>query len=351
MTEASDQQTAPETDPKPLTEAEGVDSIADLLGDVDLDNPDPKAAKDDKEPKASKEADPLGPDDEEEDVDTGNDTEDADGSLKATAGKYVSPQAKFKLADGTEITVAELARNNLYQRDYSKKTAEVARERETITKEKAEVVQLSQQLRDERQFTLWFAQTFVPQPPQRPALPAEQDPMGHMRYRDEVDRYNAMVNSFQQFKAAQDADQKRQGEMTTKEANERATREIGALYQRLKLDPQKDGAKANAFFQKLSEGAREFYDLDEQTIANATKQDHRFVLILRDAIRARQNKKAAPEVEKTLKTLPRMTRQPTARQAPNQRQEQARTATRERLQRSGSMNDGAAAIEALLSQA
>lgn len=342
MTEASDPQIAPD-EPKPLTEAEGADSIADLLGDDP--ETDPKTAKDDKEP-ASK--DPLGPDDEEEVGETA--TEEDDGS-KATAGKYVSGNAKYKLADGTEITVSELARNNLYQRDYSKKTEEVARERETITKLKTETDQLSHQLQDWRQFHLWYSQNFVPQAPQPPTVPFAQDPIAHGEYREAVDRYNAMVNAYQQFRAADEVETKRKGETTTKEANDKAVKEISALYQRLKLDPQKDQSKANAFFQKLAEGAREFYELDEPTIAAATKQDHRFILILRDAIRARQNKKAAPEVEKTLKALPRMTRQPTARVPGNQRREQASTQTREKLQRSGSMNDGAAAIEALLSQA
>ncbi len=106
---ASEQQTAPEAG-KPLTENEAVDSIADLLGDDLEATPDPKADKDEEDEPASK--DPLGDDEEDVETDKGDDEDDGPQD-SATAGKYVSAQAKYKLADGTEITVGELARNNL----------------------------------------------------------------------------------------------------------------------------------------------------------------------------------------------------------------------------------------------
>lgn len=336
----SEQQTAPDAG-KPLTVNEAENSIADLLG-ADLDTPDPKAkTNEDKDEDA--EEDPLGTTEEDVEPETADDTSDGSG----TAGKYVAANAKYKLADGTEITVGELARNNLFQRDYTGKTEEVARERETITKEKAEVAQLSQTLSAEREYVIWFAQTHAPKMPEPPALSAAEDPIGHLQYNEDVRKYQVFAESYRQFTESQKADTERQKGETQAEANKRAAKEVTVLFDKVKIDPQ--SPKAKQFFDAIEKGASEFYGLNADQIANLAKQDHRTILVLRDAIRAKQNKKAVPEVATKLKTVPKMLRAPTARQAPDQQQARVRTQSGDKLRQTGSMSDGIAAIEALIS--
>lgn len=336
----SEQRTAPDAG-KPQSVNEATNSIADLLGADPDEKPDPKAktAEDDEEA----EDDPLG--EPEEDVETETDDDTSDGP--ATAGKYVAANAKYKLADGSEITVGELARNNLFQRDYSVKTEEVARERETVTKEKAEIAQLSQTLSKEREYVIWFAQTHAPKVPEPPTLSAAEDPIGHLQYNEEVRKYQIFAESYRQFTESQQADTERQKGETQKQANERAAKEVTTLFDKVKIDPQ--SPKAKQFFDAIEKGASEFYGLNADQIANLAKTDHRTILVLRDAIRAKQNKKAVPEVATKLKAVPKMLRAPTARQAPDQQQARMRTQSGDKLRQTGSMSDGIAAIEALIS--
>lgn len=342
--EAEQQVTAPaEKTLKPMSTAEATDSIAALFGGDPETDPKTKETEDDED--ASK--DPLGTEDEDAAKDTEKE-EDGSSDDKATAGKYVSGQAKYKMADGTEITVADLARNNLFQRDYSGKTEEVARERAVVTKEKAEVAQLSQTLNEERQYLIWFAENFAPQPPQPPQLGAVDDPVGHLKYAEDLRNYQMFAESYRQFTGAQTQETERLKGETQKEATERARREVGLLYQSIKIDP-KDNVKSSAFFTALEKGALEEYKFTSNEVAELAQKDHRWVLVLRDAIRAKRNKTAAPQVQEKLKTVPVMKRAPTARQAPNQQQDRARAASGEKLRQTGSMRDGIAAIEALIS--
>ena len=335
------EQRAPETG-KPQSVSEAADSIADLLGGDLEETPDPKAKPGEDDEDAS---DPLGDD---EDVAGDEADDDADGPEKATAGKYVSGSAKYKMADGTEITVQELARNSLYQRDYSKKTEEVAREREVITKEKTDVAQLSKTLKEERDYVIWFAETFAPKQPQ---VRQDIDPLlAEIEYNRDLRHYQAFAESYRQFKSMQAQDDQRKTGETQQQAAARAKREVGQLFERIKIDPNKEPAKAKAFFEEIEQRGKEFYGLESNQIADLVKSDHRAALVLRDAIRYRKGQATAPKVQEKLKQVPKMVRQPTARIAPDQQQTRALRSTGEKLRQTGSLNDGIAAIEALLSQ-
>jgi hypothetical protein len=329
---------------KPLTEDEAVDSIADLLGG-DPAKPEPKAKPIEEDEDASK--DPLG--DDEEDVVTDKGDDNADGSEKATAGKYVSASAKYKLADGTEITVGDLARNNLFQRDYSQKTEALKRDKDAFETRAKEVDQLSRTTSEERQYLIWFAENFAPKPPAAPALSAAEDPIGHLTYNEELRKYGAFAESYRQFRTKADEEAQRKTGETQQQANQRAAQEVSALMGKLKLDPQKDAPKVKAFFEAIEQGAQEHYGLSSNQIADLIKSNHIGALVLRDAIRYRKGKSAVPKVQEQLKQVPRMTARPTARTPVNQQAVRARAQTAERLQKSGSMRDGIAAIEALIS--
>jgi hypothetical protein len=176
-----------------------------------------------------------------------------------------------------------------------------------------------------------------------------EDPIGHLTYQDELRKYQAFAESYRQFKASQDADSKRKDGETQQEAGKRAQREIASLFERIKIDPQKEPVKAQSFFEEIEKRGKEYYGLDANQIADLVKSDHRAALVLRDAIRYRKNQSTAPKAQEKLKTVPKMVRAPTARTAPDQQQNRALRSSGEKLRQTGSLKDGIAAIEALIS--
>jgi len=111
-------------DDAPLSINEGVENLTSLLADPETDLPT------DQEDEAIAEADDgEDPDvDVSEDVDPDEAAEDSDGPQDADikGGGFAPDTAKVTLEDGTVISVADLKRNNLFQRDYTRKTQELA---------------------------------------------------------------------------------------------------------------------------------------------------------------------------------------------------------------------------------
>lgn len=328
-------------DDAPVTQKQGAADIADLLPD-DLLGEEPDGSDEDKTAKPDT-SDPLGEDDEPE---ADGKTATKEDGPQTGAGQYVSPNAKFKLADGREITVAELARNNLFHDDYSKKTEGVAREREAITKEKAEVAQVSQTVAEERKFLLWFAETYAPQPPQPPQMSARDDPVAHLEYQERLGQYNAMAQAYHSMLNGQKQEEQRKGGETQAQADARAKTEIGTLWEKIPM--LKEPAKAKAFFETLEAGGKEHYGFSQDEIANAIKSDHRMGLALRDAIAYRRAKAKAPALQKELAAKPKPVRGSASRTEPQLAAQRTNRLATERLRKSGSMADAVDAIAALI---
>lgn len=325
-----------------LSQKDAAADIEDILGD-DLQIEDP--APDDEDKTAEDvETDPLGLDDAE---DVGKeDDEDEDGPQEATAaGQYVSPKAKYKLADGTEITVGELARNNLFQRDYSQKTEETAREKAEYLSRKAEIDQVSQKVSEEREFLIWFAEQNVPKVPTAPIDP--NDPMAEIEYARAMRQYNLMAESWRAFKNGQQQDEQRKAGETQAEANKRGQKEVSTLFEKIPM--LKDNKKAKTFFDTLETAGAEHYGLTQDEIATATKQDHRYILILRDALAHRRAKAAAPQLQKELAKKPVTVKGSAQRGSQQQVQQRSKKQASDELRATGSMRAGIAAIEALIS--
>jgi hypothetical protein len=81
--------------------------------------------------------------DEDQDTETAEAPEATDDEAEATDGEadeaepeaavvYADETAKVKLADGTEMTVAELTQGRMRQQDYTRKTQEIANERKAV---------------------------------------------------------------------------------------------------------------------------------------------------------------------------------------------------------------------------
>lgn len=144
---------------------QSVEDISNLLGDDPATDPiagDADPAKAD-----------AGDDGDEPEIDVSEDVEDSEGDEnedgsdepEIKGGRFAPDTAKVTLEDGTVITVADLKRNNLFQRDYTKKTTELAAEREQINSRATEVNQQAQSLAQLAERLQHFSHTYLPTPP------------------------------------------------------------------------------------------------------------------------------------------------------------------------------------------
>jgi hypothetical protein len=327
----------------PQTYDEQVEDLSNLLDDPATDpvTDDQDEAAAPVEP-VEDEEDPLFADDDAEDVGT-EDADDPDGSdvPEIKGGRFAPDSAKVTLDDGTVITVADLKRNNLFQRDYTKKTTELTAEREQITSLKSEVDQYAQSLNQSREYLAWYAEQFLPQKPEPFKGNPLTDPLAYQEYtwrKEQWEVHEQAFRTFQQQKA--DDDQRKSGE-TDKQTRDRIKREQDALIKALPI--LKDPVKGQEAWNTLVRGATEHYGFSAEEVNGLI--DHRMPLVLRDALAYRRIKAAAPKVQEKVRQ-PAPVR-PGKRAAPDAREQQGRKVRSERLRTSGSFDDGVAALQDL----
>jgi hypothetical protein len=319
---------------------EQVEDLSNLLGDPETDLPEDDQDEAAAPETAEEEEDPLFAEDDAEDVGT-EDAEDPDGSdvPEIKGGRFAPDSAKVTLDDGTVITVADLKRNNLFQRDYTRKTTELTAEREQVTALRSEVDQYAQSLNQSREYLAWYAETHLPKDPGRFAGDPVRDPVAYMQWQQQRDtwlEHQQAYQAFQQQKA--DEEQRKSGE-TQKQAQARLQREREALL--AKIPVLKDPVKGPEAWNTLVRGAIEHYGYTADEIN--TKSDHRDAVMLRDALAYRRIKAAAPKVQEKVRQ-PAPVR-PGKRAAPEARETQGRKVRSERLRNSGSFEDGVAALQ------
>ena len=322
---------------------EQVEDLSNLLEDPATDLPE-----DDQDEAAApveleaEEEDPLFADDDAEDVGT-EDADETDGSdePEIKGGRFAPDSAKVTLDDGSVITVADLKRNNLFQRDYTKKTTELKAQETEVQTLRSEVDQYAQSLNQSREYLAWYAETHLPKDPGRFAGDPVRDPVAYMQWQQQRDtwlEHQQAYQAFQQQKA--DDDQRKTGE-TQKQAQARIQREQEALIKALPI--LKDPVKGQEAWNTLVRGATEHYGFSAEEVNGLI--DHRMPLVLRDALAYRRIKAAAPKVnEKVRQPAPV---RPGKRAAPEARETQGRSVRSERLRTSGSFDDAVAALQDL----
>jgi len=319
-----------------------IEDISNLLDDPAADPVEEPEDSEAAKPEPEDDDDPLGLEVEAEDVDEA-DAEDPDGSEEPEikGGRFAPDSAKVTLDDGSVITVAELKRNNLFQRDYTKKTTELKAEREAIDTRKSEVDQDAQQLSQFREYATWYAESFLPKRPEPFAGDPSRDPIAYQTYLWAKEQWENHAQAYQAFQQSREAEeQKRTGE-TQKQAEARLARERDAL---LKAMPVlKDPVKGKATWDAIVSGASEHYGITAEEVN--TVGDHRMLVALRDALAYRRIKAKAPQVQAQVAQKPAM--KPGKRAAPqsaNSKEQQVRS---ERLRNSGKLDDFVAAASHL----
>lgn len=322
------------------TYEEHVEDISKLLEDPATDLPEGEEDNAEAAPVENPEDDPLGLD-AAEDVGEASAGEPEGSEAEIKGGRFAPDSAKVTLDDGSVITVADLKRNNLYQRDYTRKTTELAAEREQISARKSEVDQQAQSLDQLREYAAWYAQTYLPQPPAPFEGDPTSDPVGYMKWTQSRDRWNEHAQAFQQFQAFQAGEQQRRTDETARQRADRDRQEADALIKAMPVlkDPQRREQAWNA----LVSGAQQHYGVPAEEVNSF--QSHKYLLILRDALAYRRIKDKAPQVQEKVAARPAM--RPGQRMPTQAAPSKERQVLSERLSKSGSIDDAVALLSSL----
>lgn len=319
----------------PVTFEDQVQGIADILEDpaTDLQETEGHDAADDA-PEAEADADIINAEDvEEESAEPGNGPDDP----AYKAGRFAADDAKVRLDDGSTITIGELKRNNLYQRDYTGKTTALAEERKQFDARKSEVDQQAQSLEQALNYVTWYAQNAMPKEPTPPAT--QDDYVGWINYqrdKDAFDRHQQSLTWFQQQTQAMSQQKQREGDQ---QRRDRAAKEMDTLASKDALF--RDPKKAKAWFSRAQELGAEYYGLTPNDLGAAIL-NHGYLLALRDAFRYRSQKAKAATVKDEVRRpaiAPGGRRQDPSAQVNRQRQ-----ARSEQLRKSGTFENGVAAL-------
>jgi hypothetical protein len=325
----------------PQTFDENVEDISKLLSDPVTDPAEDaeEEAAAATEPEAVEDDDPLGLDVEAEDVGEA-DEEEPDGSEESEikGGRFAPDTAKVTLDDGSVITVADLKRNNLFQRDYTKKTTELKAKETEVEALKSEVSQQAQSLAQFRDYAAWYAEQNLPKQPAPFTGNRIADPMGYLEWSQKNDEWLAHVEAYNQFQAHKQAEEQSKAGETQKQAEARLARERDAL---LKAIPVlKDPVKGKQTWEAIVAGAQSEYGITAEEVN--TVGDHRMLVALRDALAYRRIKAKAPQVQAQVAAKPAM--KPGKRAPTNAGPSKERAARSEQLRKTGSIDDAVALL-------
>lgn len=330
-------------DDTPLSIAQGEEAIGNLLdgalaGDLasEVSEQKPDAVQQDAGSEEDGELDGLVIDEE----DAGGEP-DASEESEFKGGRFASDDAKVKLEDGTTISVAELKRNNLFQRDYSKKTAELSEQRKQLETESRQFTEHVNSIVQQREVILTLAQELLPQEPVLPTDP--NDPIAYVEYRQAKDVWDQKMGKLHGLWQAK---QQEEQTLTQKQAQQQQQALESEKEKLFEAIPRlKDEAKRKAFLTDAVEIGTSVYGLTPQDIVGIS--DHRVMRVLADAL-AYRKAIAKRDTSQPAADTAQQSRQP--RIPPQQRmsaqtpqQRDSRNAF-ERLRQSGSARDAEAAL-------
>jgi len=304
-----------------------VEELSNLLPDPDSD------LQDEIKDEAAGEPEEGDPEDVGEEAD-----ETEDGPQEIKGGRFAPDTAKVTLDDGTVTTVADLKRNTLFQRDYTKKTTEHAEAVKVLEARRSEVDQYAQSLNQSRDYLAWVAENVLKT--QHPGEPpsATDDPFGFQQWQEKAYRYQQHAQAYERFKAERQAEEERKSGETRQQTIDRLAREKDALFGA--VPALKDPAKGKAIVEAWQHGAEEHFGITPQEFDAIG--DHRMLLVLRDALAYRRLKAKAPEVQKEVTAKPAL--KGGKRGAPREADTKQKKVRSEQLRQTGSFDAGVAAL-------
>lgn len=217
-----------------------------------------------------------------------------------------------------EVTYEELTSGYQRQADYTRKTMELAEARKTFTAER-------EQARQQQAARLMEMDRWLDAPAPDPRLLDEN-----------YEGWNPDL--YHKQKAAQEQTQLARQQVHSEFAQLKQQKQQEEAQLLLRKWPEAENVKAR---QAVAKGMVEHYGYTEQDLA--ALDDHRVMLIARDALETRKARDKAPEVIKKLKAKPKVNKPGQRRSKQNSNAARAAKA-RDRLRSSGHVRDAASAI-------
>jgi hypothetical protein len=323
----------------PMSFDAGVSAIENLIADdpeMDLEGAGEAAASQGNAVEAQA-------DDDEPDLVLDDDEagEAADGA--ADAPSELSDDVVITLKDGEKISLGDLKRNNLFQRDYTRKTEELKQQREQLQTEFQQQVSAAEsEIRQRRDFILDNWQRFIPQEPDRAMMDERSDkfdPIGYLQakqnYDDVVAQFNAMHN--ERVNESQLAAERQQSE-----AKAFADSEWSKFLDSNKRLQNED--KLKAFRDDVKSFGVGHYKLKPEEVQAIT--DHRFMQVFHDAIAYRKLVAKSQASKQEITAKPKLRQQ--QRMSPQTVQNRDRQGRFENARQAGSLEAVARSIEDLI---
>lgn len=315
----------------PLSFEGGVSAIENLLSnEPEMENDGADVAK------PSEVTDGVEPDDDGLVLDD----DDLDGAADepVAAPVAITDDYEVELGDGQKISLAELKRNNLFQRDYTRKTTELAEQRKALDDDHAKrVSEAENQIRQQRELILEYASRNFPQKPSIEML--QTDPIGYMEQQAQFEQQMQVLNGIAQQREHETAAQQK-----AREAQEATFANDEWDKFLTKVPNLKDNAKLESFRRDVREIGVSEYGLTMEELPAI--KDSRYLRILHDAIKYQQLKAKAAKTQEKVVVKPKLQQQ--QRMSPQSIQDRDRQGRFEALRKSGSIDAAAAAIEKML---
>lgn len=328
---------SPAADDSALSFKQGVEDITSLLDGPD--NPAPEEEDQDQEANVDGgPEDETGPDETEASADDTADDEEEDGP-GYTKGKFASDDAKVTLKDGTALSVAELKRGFLAQRDYSRQTQEVKAERDAVQADRARMNEIAKALVAQRDFLLQVQAEDAPKPPDESMLDPNSPNFDVVGYMGEKAKFEKKSEKWQRLQYDRQVEAQRLSQES--EDAEKAER---AAEQKLLFDkvPEFRDRKVYAkFLADANDVMTNIYGFNLDELAGT--KDHRMYRAIRDLVKLHKATKAAPAVKEQLQGKPPLMKGGKRMDPKSKFSREAQQRT-ERLAKTGSREAGIAAL-------
>lgn len=290
--------------------------------------------RDDEDAETGSDEDGLTPDDIPDD-------EDGEGSEDEEPTPDTDEEPKVRLADGTEVTLAEVEewrKGTLRQADYTRKTQELAEQRKQAETLAAEAQQRASEVDKTLQLAIMAAERHLPPAPDASML--DTDPIGYLQAEK---AHEAAVGELRQLYAQQQQLVEQHQQQQMQQFEEMKAREAQALL--TAMPHLKDPKRLKQFQTDLVE-AMAFYGFQDSDLSSL--YDHRTVRLAADAVAYRKLMAKKMETVRAAKGKPAPVLTTGKRPSPAEADRKGTRDAMQRLQSTGSIHDGAEVIARLL---
>jgi hypothetical protein len=266
--------------------------------------------------------------------------EEGDEDPDPAGGQYVSPKGKVRLPDGSEMLVADLIQGNLRDRDYRQKTMETADIKRTLETQSLSVKQREDKVAEQAEYVSSLLQSIIPPAPDPAMADPNSDKFDLVAYNYQRATREQWLEHLHYLNGQEQQRKSVEAEESVKGKKERADAEWTLALE--KVPEFKDEKRVKAFVERSFEhGAA--YGFTKAEIADALAMDHRQLLVIKDAIAWRQHQANKAKVSTKIEGKPPVLKGG-QRSDPSRTKARDTRAAMDRLNQTGSLKDGIAAL-------